>query len=192
MAKDRSQVIFVCCGPPCSGKSAVAERLSEVLAANAAPVHYLTVDKLLTELIPDSDRNVNDRTFALDQMHDRAMQLATASTTVVLDSTYTRRQARTQLYESCGVLPMMIVELFVPPEVAVRRFEARGSHDAADLTAQSVRDAAAEFPWSKLPSILKYDTEVTAIDEIASDLASLASTKNRLFEDPLAWVAEGL
>lgn len=163
-------MIIICCGPPCSGKSFIAEHASRSL-----DVECISVDPLLTELIPDSDRNVNDRTVAIEEMHRRARAIAERGGTVILDSTYTRQKARRQLVDACGAFPIAIVECFVTPEVAVDRFRRRADHDAIDLTEESVRKAASEFPWSNVPGVVRN------VPEVFEPVGNVS-----------AWVAEGL
>ena len=95
-------VIVVCYGPPCSGKSTVAELLANRLNDAGIKAQHLSVDSILTEILPESDRNVHDRTLAINVMHQRAQTLFHDRQIVVLDSTYTRYQARKQLEDVDG------------------------------------------------------------------------------------------
>jgi predicted kinase len=184
--------IIVVCGPPCSGKSTFGELVAAKLKGVGQPATHLSVDRILTELLPESDRNVRDRTIALNTMHQKAVALHSEGRIPILDSTYTRRQAREQLQQSCGHIPFFIVEMSVSVDIALTRFDERGRHDAVDQTHQSVHRAVLNFPWSEQPGILKIDsTSTTAIQESASLIESLLASDG-LIVDLAIWVRQGL
>jgi predicted kinase len=137
--------IVVLSGPPCSGKSTVARALvTNRLATGRRPV-YLEVDALFDLLFPGSDRNRDDRLRAYDGAHLLTRMFVDHGATVVLECTYARREQRASLSRRLAGSPVWIVEFFVTPDEAVRRFEAR--NQVTDLDDDLVRERVAEFPY---------------------------------------------
>jgi predicted kinase len=144
---DRTGVI-VLSGPPCSGKTSVGRALARGRPGAASRWVHLEVDGLFALLLPGSDRSREDRMFAYDAAHHLTRMLLARGTTVVLECTYARRDQRTGLRLALADVPsaqLWVVELFVSPDTAVRRFRTRD--EATDLDEHSVHERSAAFPY---------------------------------------------
>jgi predicted kinase len=131
-------------GPPCSGKSTIARRLS---AALSAP--HLEMDRFRERLLPHGDQRVEDRDVAYKAMHFAAELLAPWCRTIVLDATYTAAICRHWLVDvvdqSGGTL--VVIECRVSVVSAVERWTRRAAHPALDLTAERVAMLARDYPY---------------------------------------------
>ena len=155
--------VLVLSGPPCSGKSSVGR----LLAADGCLVE---VDALFSMLLPDSDRNRDDRMLAYDAAHLLAHLLVQHGRTVVLECTYARAEQRRSLVSALAELPeapLWVVELFVSPDDAVMRFRQRDQ--ATDLDEESLRERAAEFPYSDRP--LRLTSSSAPPDQLARQIS---------------------
>ena len=139
--------LLVLAGPPCSGKSSLAESIQVRLE-----FHWLQVDQILSKLMPDSSRNKSDRDVAYRAMHLLAENLLRCTSSVILDATYGSSEHR-KAVEALVVdlaIPLYLVECRVSPDTAVARFRARPNHPALDLSEQRVRDLAHRYRYSGL------------------------------------------
>jgi predicted kinase len=142
-----SHGILLLSGPPCSGKSAVGR----VLAAETPPSQpgkiHIEVDALFALLLPNSDRSREDRMLAYDAAHLLARLCLQRDAAVALECTYARQEQRSSLLKALADLPapLRVVEFFVTPDEAVRRFRQR--RQATDLDESQVRERTASFPY---------------------------------------------
>ncbi len=149
---------IVVAGPPCSGKSTVARRLSVELGSP-----HLEMDAFRRRVLPQSDQRVEHRDIAYRAMHAAAELLAPWCATLVLDATYTAAVCRQDLLgtiERTGG-DLVVVECKVDPMIAVQRFESRDAHPAVDLTADRVTALARGYPYFPGAYILQGDPSPT-------------------------------
>ncbi len=131
-------------GPPCGGKSAIARRLTE-----DAGMHWLQVDRILSVLLPKSDRNRADRDVAYMAMILMASELLKCGRTVLLDATFSRAEQR-RAVENCAVAhraPLYLIQCRISPQAAAVRFTRRTDHPATDLSEERVRRLASTFRY---------------------------------------------
>ncbi|MDX6372676.1 MAG: hypothetical protein QOD98_1664 [Nocardioidaceae bacterium] len=174
--------VLVLSGPPCSGKSSVGR----LLAADGCLVE---VDALFSMLLPDSDRNRDDRMLAYEAAHLFARVLLEHGRSVVLECTYARLEQRRSLVEALADLPdvpLWVVELFVSPDDAVTRFRQRDQ--ATDLDEASLRERAAEFPYSELP--LRLTSSSAPPDQLARQISEWLRQRPPAV-DRYEWAAAG-
>jgi predicted kinase len=160
--------VLVLSGPPCSGKSTIGRVLAADLTAQRS-VH-LEVDALFSLLLPESDRNRGDRMLAYDATHAIARLLLGRGITAVLECTYARVEQRASLVSALADLPaapVWVVECFVSPDEAVRRFRQR--RQATDLDEHLVRERAEAFPYS--PNALRLESSAAAPEALARHVA---------------------
>ena len=143
---DRQIRVIVFSGPPCSGKSTIAESLSR-----RTGIPHLEMDGIRARIIPDSEQNEKDRRISYRAMHVVAESLLRCGHSVIVSATYGPLQHREELerlaYEIKATL--WLVECKVEPDVAVQRFAGRREpHPAVDLTPERVRDLAKTFAYS--------------------------------------------
>jgi predicted kinase len=154
----------VVAGPPCSGKSTVARRLSDVL-----PAPHLEMDRFRERLLPHGDQRVEDRDLAYHAMHYAAELLAPWSETIVLDATYTAavcRRGLVEVVQQCGGA-MLVIECVVSVAAAVERYHQRGLHPALDLTAERVAALARDYPYFAGAERIAGDGSARDIDRLA-------------------------
>ena len=163
--------VLVLSGPPCSGKSSVGRLLA---TDPELPLHHavhIEVDALFALLLPQSDRNREDRMLAYDAAHLIARMLVERGRTVVLECTYARVEQRLSLVNAMAdvpAAPLWVVELFVVPDVAVERFRHR--HQATDLDHVRVRERAEAFPY--FDQALRLTSSETAPADLAREVAA--------------------
>jgi predicted kinase len=147
--------LIVFSGPPCSGKSTLAEELHR-----RTGIIHLELDRLRERLLPESRQSEPDRDTTYRAMHLIAEYLLTASQSVILDATYARPLHRTALQQlaSSSAAQLRIVQCTVSADVAIRRFKERiPGHGAVDLTEQRVGMLVTEYP--QRDDALKVSTE---------------------------------
>lgn len=139
--------VVVLSGPPCWGKSAAAKALANQRASSGHRDQHLEVDSLFDVLFPASDRNREDRMRAYDGAHLLARMFWERGESVVLECTYARADQRSSLVRALAgsASPLWVVEFFVTPEEALRRFRARDQE--TDLDDGLVWQRAEEFPY---------------------------------------------
>jgi predicted kinase len=150
---------------------------------------HLEVDSLFSLLLPWSDRSREDRMFAYDAAHHLTRMLLARGTTVVLECTYARRDQRAGLRDALADVSsaqLWVVELFVSPDTAVRRFRARD--EATDLDENSVHERAAAFPY--LDQAHRLTASTPTPDEMAEALLGWWRAGPPAV-DPDAWVDAG-
>ena len=180
--------ILVLTGPPCAGKSSVARLL--VSDPRGGGRVLVEVDAVFSLLLPESDRNREDRMLAYDAAHAAACSVWRRGRTPVLECTYARHQQRASLVAAVADLPevpLWVVELFVTPDVAVRRF--RGRAQATDLDERLVRERAAAFPYADHALRIESATADPPV-QVAQIMAWLESRPPTV--DRQAWVDAGI
>lgn len=146
--------ILVFSGPPCSGKSKLAELCAETMNAKR-----YAMDEIRQTIRPDGHHTVNDRDAAYERMHDSAEFALSPGQPIILDATYTRKRQRAALARFLRRCPAdaFIVECYVEPDEAVARFTKRPEgHAAIDLTEKNVREKAQSFQFTDIG--LRLDT----------------------------------
>jgi chloramphenicol 3-O-phosphotransferase len=136
---------LVLSGPPCSGKSEIAKAL-----VTGSLIH-IEIDEVFNLLLPNSDRNPNDRMLAYKAGSLLARLVFEAERMPVIECTYAWQHQRASLVEAFAdarAAPLWIVEVYVSPENALRRFQQSATHKATDLTEWKVRERAETFPYS--------------------------------------------
>lgn len=164
-----SNGILVLAGPPCAGKSSVAKMLAT--DSSGSRRIYIEVDSLFSLLLPESDRNRNDRMLAYDGAHLLARMLFERGLTPMLECTYSRLEQRASLLKTmadCPTAPVWVVEFFVSPDDAVQRFRRR--HQATDLDEELVRERAETFPYSD--QALRVVSSAAAPDDLARQITT--------------------
>lgn len=139
--------LLVLAGPPCSGKSSIAEAIQTRL-----DFHWLQLDRVLRRLMPDSLHNRIDRDIAYRAVHLCTEELLRGGRSVVLDATYSSSEQRREAESIAAELaiPLYLVECHISPDTAAARFKNRSAHLARDLTEALVRDVASRYCYSGL------------------------------------------
>ena len=153
--------LLVLAGPPGAGKSTLAKSIQKALG-----FHWLQVDRILSELKPDSDRAKGDRDIAYGAMHMQAEEHLRCGSSVVLDATYGPLEHRRaiELLVATTKVPLFLVEFNITPHVAAVRFRQRSDHPASDLNELRVRAIAERYPYSKLGlTVTAETTEIEAL-----------------------------
>lgn len=141
--KPPKPLVVVLAGPPCSGKSTAGAWL----AAELDGIH-VQVDSILTAILPNSDRKLDDRLLAYEIAALAIRPILARGRSVILDCTYSRREYRRQVL--CNVTDedtVIVIEFLVSSETALARFRNRRGHDATDLTTALVRDRVSTYPY---------------------------------------------
>lgn len=132
-------------GPPCSGKSSIAEAIQKKF-----DLHWLQLDLILRQLMPNSQHGRADRDVAYKAMHLTAEELLRGGRSVLLDATYSAGEHRSTVEALVTALavPLYLIECQVSPDVATRRFADRPPHLARDLTEERVRDVVSRYCYA--------------------------------------------
>jgi predicted kinase len=150
---------------------------------------YLEVDALFLLLLPESDRNRQDRRLAYDAAHAPARTVVDRGRLAILECTYARREQRGSLSRALSTTswaPLWVVELAVAPDDAVQRFRRR--RDATDLDEGAVRERAENFPYSR--EALQLQSSAAPPDDLADAIAGWLRRRPRPV-DRNRWAAEG-
>ena len=138
--------LIVLTGPPCSGKSTLAEQLGAIFGAIV-----LDIDHIRQIVIPNSRQSEEDRNIAYRCMHLVSEKLLEVGTnTILLTATYSRRNPRQLLHSLADSKSAQVCVLacHVSPEIAIARFRSRQpGHPAIDLTEDLVRRQVMEYPY---------------------------------------------
>ena len=168
-------LIVVVAGPTCTGKSTFSSRLAKELNAT-----LLSQDQILSEILPHSDRNLEDRMKSYDVLLERATQ------PVVMEGTFSRVQHRSGLAFRFPSADFLIVELEVPLNIALERFSSRQGHPATDLTEGIVKNRNDDFPYSG--DVIRIDGRRTFEEQAAEVNSSILAGK---FHDVWLWKSLG-
>jgi len=157
--------LVVCAGPPCSGKSTISAAL-----ADRFDCRWIQGDRVLSLLMPQSDRNENDRLVGYRAMLLTASEIIQCSRSVVLDATFTTPACR-DLLRSCVRefrSETHVIQIRIAPDAAVHRFRMRTGHPAVDLTEARVRELAENYPYSSAGIVLDGETPVADLVQQAA------------------------
>ncbi len=176
-------------GPPASGKSAVARRAAERLAAAGHPVRVLELDEIREVVTPQPSYTDLEREIVYRALAYMAKLLVEAGTAVIIDATAHRRAWRDlarRLVPRFGE-----VALACPPEVRVARERTRaGSHAPKGIYARS-GEPDATVPGVNVPyepplaPELRIDTSATDVETAAGLVAELAERLGRATPPPV-------
>lgn len=137
--------LIVFSGPPCSGKSALAERLS----AKTGLQHF-AMDKVRMRLYPEGPHTRETRQVAYRAMLLAAESLLAAGQGGILDACYGHRIDRREV-EAAAVrqdAPVYLVECCVSYATALdRAARRRDVHPGTDLTPDRLRRLVEGFPY---------------------------------------------
>lgn len=135
-------IAVVFAGPPCSGKSTLA---AEVARRRGIP--HLSMDRTRQRILPHATHTRADREAAYRAMHLAAELLLGAGASIILDAPYGHPEDREEIGRiAAGRL--RLIECRVSPEIAVRRFRARGPDPIRlDLTEELVERMVREYPY---------------------------------------------
>jgi predicted kinase len=143
--QSNSQLI-VLSGPPCSGKSTLADQLAMIFGALV-----LDIDQLRQIVIPDSRQSQEHRDIAYRCMHLISEKLLEAgASTIIMTATYSRRRPRQWLRSLADSksTQVCILACHVSPEIAIARFRSRApGHPAVDLTEDLVQRQVMDYPY---------------------------------------------
>lgn len=138
--------LIVLSGPPCSGKSTLAEQLAAIFGAIV-----LDIDQVREGVIPNSEQSQEDRDIAYRCMHLVSQKLLEVGANhVILTATYSRRNPRQWLRSLADSESAQVCVLAcqVSPEIAISRFRSRKpGHPAVDLTEDSVQRQVIDYPY---------------------------------------------
>jgi predicted kinase len=168
----RHSKLLVIAGPPCSGKSTLAEAIEKRLR-----YRWLSIDRILGKLIPNSDHGETDRDIAYRAVHLLANELLRVGCNILVDATYGRaphREAVAMLATTSGV-SVYLIECRVSPEIAAARFRKRTYHPAVDLDESRVCHLASQYRYSGQGLII--DAEMPLSDALEQSIAYLANGK---------------
>lgn len=143
MGDDSRLIVFA--GPPCSGKSTLAE----VIAARQGLPH-LEMDRTRVRILPGAPHTREDRAAAYRAMHFAAELLVSHGVSVILDAPYGHPEDRLEVEEIARRTgrPLFLIECRIEPETAVARFRERPRGPRLDLTEERVEQLVREYPYS--------------------------------------------
>src|ERR1700730_11508093 len=106
LRKDQSPAVVVLAGSPCSGKSTAGAWLALEL-----PGIHLQVDTMLSAILPNSDRRLQDRLLAYDIAARAVRPILDRNLSAILDCTYSRREVRRQVVNNVNTDdPLLAIE----------------------------------------------------------------------------------
>jgi hypothetical protein len=153
---DGSPLLIAFAGPPCAGKSTLADDLARRLG-----VPCLSMDATRRRILPDAAHTREDRKAAYRAMHFAAELLLQTGSSVILDAPYGHAEDRIGLARivEVGRARLCLVECRISPETAARRLAQRGfDPDRPDLTEGIVAQAAREYPYTNAGLLLDMDS----------------------------------
>jgi predicted kinase len=148
-------------GPPCSGKSTLAEEV-----ARRRGIPHLSMDATRQRILPGAAHTRADRQAAYRAMHFAAELLLRAGAGAVLDAPYGHTEDRAELAQivAASGAELRLVECRISPEAAVERFRRRGPDSVRlDLTGEVVAQQVREYRYSGAG--LELDTDTLAPGE---------------------------
>jgi len=169
-----SASLIVIAGPPCSGKSTLADELSRRLN-----IASLSMDGVRRRILPGAAHTRADREVAYRAMHLAAECVLRSGGCIILDAPYGHAEDRRDLFSVAEVsrARLLLVELKVSPEMAAERLRNRGPDpERPDLTETIVAQSAREYPYSG--SGLLLDTEVSSPDKALQRVIEWIRTSN--------------
>jgi predicted kinase len=137
----------IVCGPPCTGKSTIAEALQQ----QTGNFIHLEMDRIREWVIPDSDQRLEHRDIGYRTMHLIARHLLLAGQNLIVNATYNRAIHRAELAQTIGATgsSAFLVQCRAPLDLALARFRNRPpGHPALDLDEKKVRDLHTRFAYS--------------------------------------------
>ncbi|HYR87340.1 MAG TPA: ATP-binding protein [Terriglobia bacterium] len=135
-------MLVIVCGPPCTGKSTIADALER----NDGLIH-LEVDRVRERVLPDSDQRQEHRDIAYRSMHSTAEYLIRAGQGVIVNATYNRQLHRKELAAIQG--QAFLVQCKAPLDLVISRFRSRPpGHPAVDLTEEKVLELWTNYAYS--------------------------------------------
>jgi predicted kinase len=149
-------LLIVLAGPPCSGKSTVAEELARRL-----DIPHLSMDATRRRILPGAAHTRADREVAYRAMHFAAELLLRNGGRAILDAPYGHAEDRAELSRivDASRARLCLVEFRVSPETAVRRLRQRGPDpERPDLTGAIVAQAARDYPYTDSGLVIDTDT----------------------------------
>lgn len=156
--------IVVMCGPPCSGKTTLSTKLSELFPMGTFPRFEMDQIRISLNLANTAE----NRARAYAHMHDLAADALRRGTNgVILDATYQPPQQRRaiEVLSARTGASVCIFECKVDPKIAVDRFLKRSdTHAADDLSPEAVWDSAHanEYKYYKWATPLEGESSPTA------------------------------
>jgi predicted kinase len=138
--------LLVVAGPPCAGKSTLAAAIEKEFG-----FRWLETDRVLSALIPGSDRRKSHRAVAYRATLVIAEELLNYSHSVVLDATYSSAEYRHAVRACASRLevPFYLIQCRVLPEVAVARFKRRIDHLAIDLNERRILELVTRYRYGE-------------------------------------------
>jgi predicted kinase len=174
-------LLVIFSGPPCSLKSTLAKTFAE----SHPGMRRFGMDEIREEIQPGPIQDKPRRNAAYRVMHFRATQALLNGQSVILDATYIPQEHRQEIAQIVLRLSaqLYVVQCWVSPEEAVKRFCGRGlDHAAVDLTPALVAQNAQMF--NRFDGALVLDTTRWLWGALAKIDGYL---KARMPVDPIRW-----
>jgi hypothetical protein len=118
------------------------------------------VDKVLSAIIPNSNRSLDDRLLAYEIVARAIRPVLDRGLSAIPDCTFSRKVVREQVLAHIRTEDhLVVIELRVSPQVALARYYQRGEHRAIDLTAEIVDAGARNYPYGSATATLSGEAE---------------------------------
>jgi hypothetical protein len=158
------------------------------LIARKLPGVHVEVDGILSAILPNSDRCLQDRLLAYGISARAIKPILDRYRTAILDCTYSRRAFRSQVTNNIRTDDILVViEFLVRPEVALARFRKRGEHAAIDSTEDLVLDRAKSYPYGCGSGAVNSEQPMESIQDQVVRVLKNAPALNRA-----TWVEGGV